>query len=295
VVYTATSDDSGDDVSGGVTYSLGGADAAAFLIDAQTGEVTLVANPNAESKSSYAFTVIATDAAGNTGSQAVTLNIDNTNEFPILFSDDNSNVVGVQEGLDENDEINVDVDASDADFGTTITYSLVASADGGAYTGSEFKVDAVTGQVSAGSTPLVFDPEDPANNMRTIYVQATSSDGSFAVQSYDLVIEPAPVPTSAQYEFNGSEYEFNGGSGGDVMVGGILDFDSILGGGVIETSNLNLFADYGYGILEENEDLMVNGIFDQHNGVFTVGAGIDTLMMFDADGAQAGAIAYNVI
>jgi hypothetical protein len=40
---------------------------------------------------------------------------------------------------------------------------------------------------------------------------------------------------------------------------------------------------------------MVNGIFDQHNGVFTVGAGIDTLMMFDADGAQAGAIAYNVI
>ena len=39
-----------------VTYSLGGADAAAFSIDGSTGEVTLTANPNYEAKSSYSFT-----------------------------------------------------------------------------------------------------------------------------------------------------------------------------------------------------------------------------------------------
>ena len=64
VIYTATATDV-EDISGGVTFSLSGADASAFSIDENSGEVTLIASPDHEAKSAYSFDVIATDAAGN--------------------------------------------------------------------------------------------------------------------------------------------------------------------------------------------------------------------------------------
>ena len=50
-----------------LTYSLQANvdDASAFEINASTGDVTLIANPDYEAKTSYSFTVIASDAAGN--------------------------------------------------------------------------------------------------------------------------------------------------------------------------------------------------------------------------------------
>jgi large repetitive protein len=63
-------------------YSLqAGADASAFSIDSN-GAVHLLANPDFETKSSYAFTVLATDAAGNVSHQSVTLGITDINEAP---------------------------------------------------------------------------------------------------------------------------------------------------------------------------------------------------------------------
>ena len=64
VIYTADADDSGD-ISDGVTYSLTGDSDTALEIDAITGQVTLLDNPDYEAQSSYSFTVVATDAAGN--------------------------------------------------------------------------------------------------------------------------------------------------------------------------------------------------------------------------------------
>ncbi|MDO6749154.1 cadherin repeat domain-containing protein, partial [Gilvimarinus sp. 1_MG-2023] len=64
VVYTAAADDSAD-ISDGVTFSLSGTDAAYFTIDTNTGEMTLKADADYETKSSYSFTVTATDGAGN--------------------------------------------------------------------------------------------------------------------------------------------------------------------------------------------------------------------------------------
>ena len=63
VVYTATATD-----TGAITYELSGEDAAAFTINSSTGAVTLTGNPDFEAKSSYSFTVIARDAAGNSAS-----------------------------------------------------------------------------------------------------------------------------------------------------------------------------------------------------------------------------------
>src|SRR5206468_3519296 len=83
-VYTATSTDVPDYVSGSTSYSLKAvADAVAFSIDATTGAVKLTGNPDFETKSSYSFTVVATDAAGNHSEQAVGLGITNVNEAPV--------------------------------------------------------------------------------------------------------------------------------------------------------------------------------------------------------------------
>jgi hypothetical protein len=55
---------------------------AAFSINTSTGAVTLTGNPNFETKGSYSFTVVATDAAGNASEKAVTLGVTNVNEAP---------------------------------------------------------------------------------------------------------------------------------------------------------------------------------------------------------------------
>ena len=66
VIYTVTVDDSGD-ISGGVTFALSNSqsDSSLFSINSTTGAVTLTANPDFETKSSYTFAVVATDAASN--------------------------------------------------------------------------------------------------------------------------------------------------------------------------------------------------------------------------------------
>ncbi|MDO6683823.1 cadherin repeat domain-containing protein, partial [Oceanobacter sp. 5_MG-2023] len=88
VVYTATADDSAD-ISSGVSFSLSGDDAAYFSINSATGEVTLLADADYEGKSSYNFTVTATDGAGNHTDQAVTLAVNNLDEVaPTITSGD---------------------------------------------------------------------------------------------------------------------------------------------------------------------------------------------------------------
>jgi len=87
VIYTATATDSGDISLMPITFSLGGTDAGLFSINGSTGAVTLTADPNFETKSSYSFTVTATDAAANASTaQTVTLAINNVNEA--VFSTD---------------------------------------------------------------------------------------------------------------------------------------------------------------------------------------------------------------
>ena len=83
LVFTAAADD-----ANAITYSLKAntEDASAFGINRSTGAVTLLVSPDYESKRSYGFTVVATDRAGNTAEQAVTLGISNVDELPPVFS-----------------------------------------------------------------------------------------------------------------------------------------------------------------------------------------------------------------
>jgi|AZIJ01.1.fsa_nt_gi Ca2+-binding RTX toxin-like protein len=76
VIYTAKATDENS-----ISYSIKDLnDGYKFTIDPSTGAVTLNSNPNFESKSSYNFTIVATDAAGNNSEKAVTLNINDVND-----------------------------------------------------------------------------------------------------------------------------------------------------------------------------------------------------------------------
>lgn len=70
IIYTATTDDPL------ASYSLGGADAAAFSIESNTGLVKLRANPDYETKNNYTFTVQATDNALIPNSSQQTINLE---------------------------------------------------------------------------------------------------------------------------------------------------------------------------------------------------------------------------
>lgn len=76
-VYTAVATDAGI-----VNYSLKNVgDYGSFNINSSTGAVSLIGNPDYETKSSYTFTVVATDGAGNTSEQAVTFGIGDLDEI----------------------------------------------------------------------------------------------------------------------------------------------------------------------------------------------------------------------
>jgi Ca2+-binding RTX toxin-like protein len=80
VVYDADATDQ-DSVAafGAIGFSLGGADADAFTIDATNGQVRLKVAANFETKTSYSFNVVATQGSTAT-TQAVTLSVDNIDE-----------------------------------------------------------------------------------------------------------------------------------------------------------------------------------------------------------------------
>jgi VCBS repeat-containing protein len=58
-----------------------------LAINAATGAVTLRAPANAESKSTYSFTIVVTDAGGLTSERSVTLAVANVNEAPLAAAD----------------------------------------------------------------------------------------------------------------------------------------------------------------------------------------------------------------
>ena len=201
VIYTATATDNAD-ISGGVTFSLQPGSDAGLTIDPITGAVTLTGNPDFENKASYSFTVVATDAAGNHSSQAVTLGINNFDEVAPSFTTGNSSdsyasaTVNVAENIAASTAIYTaqanDNDA--ADGGEHVTYSLAD--ENGAADAQYFSIDAVTGAVTFKSSPDYEGAHAPAY---TFAVVATDAAGHTTRQTVTVnvtdVDEIAPTVT----------------------------------------------------------------------------------------------------
>jgi hypothetical protein len=83
---TGTAHDATADSDSGVTYTLGGTDAAQFAVNATSGAVTFLSSPDYEiptdsgANNVYDITVTATDAAGNATNQGVAITVTNVVE-----------------------------------------------------------------------------------------------------------------------------------------------------------------------------------------------------------------------
>ncbi|MAV08329.1 MAG: hypothetical protein CMQ88_03905 [Gammaproteobacteria bacterium] len=190
VIYTATADDSAD-ISDGFTFALSDDSDAGLTIDQSTGEVTLLEDPDEETKAQYSFTVIAQDVAGNQSEQSVTLSVGDVDEVAPLITSD-----AVADSVDENTgsgQIVYTVTADDtADISVGVTFSLSADSD------PALSINATTGQVM-----LNQDPDHETQAQYSFGVIATDFAGNTSeVKSVTLNIndldDAAPVITSGE-------------------------------------------------------------------------------------------------
>jgi hypothetical protein len=157
-----------------VTYSLTGTDSAAFTINSTTGVVTVNNSPDFEAKSSYTFTVKASDPLGAFNTQTVTLSV---NDLPPVIT--SPTTANVNEGVAAGTIVYTVVAADPA--GGTVTYSLTGT-DAAAFT-----INSTTGVVTINNSP---DFETKASYNFTI--KASDPFGAFNTQSVTLSVNDLP-------------------------------------------------------------------------------------------------------
>lgn len=165
------------------TYSLipgsGDSDNASFHLDAN-GQLTSLGSFNAETQSSYTIRVRSTDLDGLSVDKVFQISIADVNEFVTSLPVDLNGLFNlVAENAAVDTPVGITVYAQDSDAtNNTITYSLVTDA------GGLFKIDAVTGIVRVASSGIDYETASG----HTIVARATSSDGSFADESFSIAV-----------------------------------------------------------------------------------------------------------
>ena len=181
ITALASDADAGTTISYSLTDNAGGR----FAIDATTGVVT-VANGSLldyETATSHNITVLATSTDGSSNSQTFTIGVTNVNDNPVTVPAD-TNVAGntVAENAANGTAVGITALASDADAGTTISYSLTDNA------GGRFAINATTGVVTVANGALLDYETATSHN---ITVLATSTDGSSNSQTFNILVTNA--------------------------------------------------------------------------------------------------------
>ena len=222
-VYTAMASDTGT-VTGTVTYSLkaGTGDAALFNININSGVVTFKASPNYEAgKHSYGFSVIATDAAGNTNEQTVTANLTDVNEAPKVKATAPESVIFFIGS--STDSLNLDEVFTDEDAGDTLTYSL---SSGTLPSGLTLASGVISGTPAAGATGGS--------------VTLTASDGHSHMVSTTLRIDVSTRPrvSSISVSDSGSGAMGETGKSGDTVMLDVTLSETVTFTGTPSSTNL---------------------------------------------------------
>jgi hypothetical protein len=189
VVYTATASDTDFNGLEDITFSLAD-ESLGFSIDAD-GVVTTNASfeANYEDAQSQSFTVVATDAAGNTSEQVVSVAINNLDEVaPSITSGDTATAVNENSG--EGQVVYTATATDDADTSDGLSFSLADESLG-------FSIDASTGVVTT-NADFAADYEDALSQSFTVV--ATDVAGNASQQAVSVAInnldEVAPSITS---------------------------------------------------------------------------------------------------
>ncbi|MEQ1902744.1 MAG: DUF4347 domain-containing protein, partial [Pirellulaceae bacterium] len=202
-VTTVTATD-GDLPGQTLTYSISGIDAGLFNIDLNTGVLTFASGRNRESHSDfdsngiYEVTVQVSDGT-LTDSQDISVTITDVDEFDVTIpTDSNAAINEVDENVAIGTTVGLTANAFDLDAtNNTITYSLTSNPSG------LFQIDANTGVVT---TAAAIDRETHGA-LRSITVQAASSDGSTQTQSFNITINDldefnVSIPTDSDAAVN---------------------------------------------------------------------------------------------
>ena len=185
--YDGTASDADGDA---ISFSIaGGADAALFDIDAATGVLSFKAAPDFEAgQTSFVVDVRASDGT-NSSVQSVTVTlVDVNDDAPVFVSGSSTSVPGKSDPCHA-------ASATDADAGTTLTYSL-SGADA-----ALFNIDAATGAVTFAAAARISkrQPTQMATTSMTLWLlqatDRTATDRAVAVAVANLN-DNAPVFTS---------------------------------------------------------------------------------------------------
>ncbi|MBK6660172.1 MAG: cadherin repeat domain-containing protein [Proteobacteria bacterium] len=175
VVTTVTASDIDGDVP---TFAIvGGADAARFTVDANSGALSFVAAPNFEAPTDsngdnvYVVQVRANDGNGGLATQTLSVTVTGENDnTPVITS------VAAVNFAENGTGTVVDVNATDADLpAQALTFSITGGADA-----AQFAINAATGVVTFIAAPDFETPTDAGGN--NVYdLQVTASDGTLSV------------------------------------------------------------------------------------------------------------------
>ena len=180
-----------------VTYSIsGGADAAKFTINAQTGMLRFIVAPNYEAPTDsngdnvYQVTVSASDGS-LTDTKTLSVAATDVNEAPVITSNSGDDTASIT--IAENTAAVTTVASNDPE-GTARTYSISGGTDA-----AKFTINAATGALSFIAAPNYEAPAD-SNGDNVYQVVVVASDGSLNDSQTISVtvgnVNEAPVITS---------------------------------------------------------------------------------------------------
>ncbi|MDG1821748.1 MAG: hypothetical protein P8H25_00005, partial [Flavobacteriaceae bacterium] len=189
--YTSTAPSiSGNDPSGTITYSLTGADAGDFTVNATTGVVSMVARDfetpaDADMDNVYNYTLVATDTGGDTATDAVVVTVTNVVVEMTLTAAADSSVAENAAYTSAAPTL-----GGDAPVGT-VTYTLSGDDAG------DFTVNASTGVVSM----VARDFENPADadtdNVYNYTLVVTDTAGNTASDAVVVTVTNVAITLTA--------------------------------------------------------------------------------------------------
>ena len=211
VIYTASATDI--DTSNTLTYGLKAntGDVGLLIIDPGTGAVTLKASANYEAKSSYSFTVEATDAGGLKAEKAVVVSVTNVNEAPVFAPSTASITYTDTSATDSFSSSSGTFIATDVDTAPPLTYGIAGGTlSGGVVT----KVGSYgTLAVTASTGAYTFTPNNSSINAlstaATENYTVTASDG-FLTSNLIYTVNANGVSETAVNGVNFAWYAYAG-------------------------------------------------------------------------------------
>ena len=184
-----------------LTYSLSGADAASFGIDAATGQIATIAGVayDYETKSSYSLTAEAVDAGGMSASIAVTVNLTDVveatsepepvNQAP-SFTEGTTATRSVAENSVAGTNVGPAVTATDPDSGDTLAYSLSGT------DAASFEIGGTTGQITTKSG-VTYDYEGKSSYSLTVEVSDGNGGAASIAVTVNLTDVDEAIPVTA--------------------------------------------------------------------------------------------------